>query len=88
MVAAPETHHVAVLEVSARLLLDLLVEGERPAYRSVANPIPADARIVGANYDSVRRVFHLALEHPSFRAIPEGQPYPDLPPPEFVRVPD
>jgi hypothetical protein len=72
--------HRAVFELSAQLLIELFKPGRR-SYEVVGNPIPADARVYGAEYDSLRDVWRVGLEHESFPPCPELS-FPEL------RIPD
>lgn len=45
--------------------------GDHARLRKCAN-VPADARILGVNYDHMRRGFVVAVEHETFDEQPEG----------------
>ena len=56
------------------------------AFRVVENAVPADARIVGAGFNSPHDRFEIFIEHPSVPLIQEGEDVPAVSLPVIQRL--
>lgn len=65
-----QERHRAVFDLNVSALVDLLKTGQRTVNAIVG--IPAGATIYGVQYDPIREVWQIGVEHPSFPAVPEG----------------
>ncbi len=74
----------ATVLVSGDLFAELWKSGERH-YR-IENGIPDDAKVMGVFFNSLRNVWEIALESPSFDEVPEGVIPPELPPVETTTL--
>lgn len=79
------TRRLAVVRVTAEMMVDLCKEGPARFARIVAHPLPADAEFVRAGHD-VTGELKIVVSSASFPEVPEGGAVPELPPTMFEVV--
>lgn len=76
--AIPATKRVAVMEVSPAFLVNTCKAGRR-CVEVIDNPLPDDATVAGAEYDTVRGIWRIVVESASFEEVPPHASLPVLP---------
>lgn len=69
----------AVLQIDGQFLIDIFKEGEDLRCYKVTKGIPTDAKIAGAEYNSVYDRWEIAIESESFEEVPPWETLPILP---------
>lgn len=69
---------VAIVQLSADWLIEILKPGRR-CYEIVENALPADAKVIGAQYNALSDVWDFAVESESFDPVPLNTCLPLLP---------
>lgn len=70
---------LAIIPISDCILCQIFREGTRET-RVLADPLPADARLIDVRYDVWTALVHLTFESESFPEVEEGKPIPQFNP--------
>ena len=65
-----EERRIAKLLFSGQMLIEFLKTGERPGKMIVERGLPADAEIVGANYDAIMDRWEIGVRSETFDVVP------------------
>src|SRR5688572_3075037 len=75
----PPERRWAIFQIDPQLIVELFTPGRR-AYEVTEYPIPDGARVVRIQYDPLRDIWLVCVEHPSFDVVAEHAMPPTLQP--------
>lgn len=76
----------AIFSVTPEVLVEMAQHADPYMVQAIENRLPADAEIVGVNYNHERRCFDITLESSEFGEVPEGAKIPFLPATSFRQL--
>lgn len=82
---------LALFRITPEVIVKWCTAGEQPAMLT-ENGLPRDAKVLGTGgpqswfYDPYYHSIAIVIESESFPEVPEGQPLPTLPVPQFKRI--